>query len=660
KMIVYTPGKAQRTTSTLLIPPRSNCAKVVSALDHDRIRRNPDMRTILSNGAGASSQVRVAWGTIASQYDSLLAANPDANCPSDRLNLWARTRVWLQREGYAREVDMKCMTRFEADPAGKAARWTFNVPCGMGRSAAFTFELSLSEGFNAARLAICRIDGGEDDVRDQVRLVLRPDIEWRSFHANTKAFTGLETLFPAHTKPVDSGFEFAPYDKGFFSMRIDGGEYHHEPQWSYNVPHTEEADRGQEGAGDLYSPGWISADLKEGECVVLTGEAVGVGAIRKKGEKLRFPAFKGRGELLGIADAMRAAMDLYIVKRDDLKTVIAGYPWFLDWGRDTFIFMQGMLAAGMVEDSLCILKAFAAFEEKGTLPNIIYGKTAGNRDTADAQLWFIQSVKELVRLVGRDERYAEDLDSLRGTCAAIVDSYISGTPNGIRVDPESALVWCPSHFTWMDTNYPACTPRNGYPVEIQALWVSALEFLGRNLMSMTAKASIETYFKIETGGYCDCLDAPNGEAAAKARPDQAVRPNQLLLVTLGVVEDKSILEATEELLVPGAIRTLNASHSLYRGEYSGDEDTSRKPAYHNGTAWVWPFALYAEALVKTGMASKETALQLLAGVVEDLNSGTIGHLPEILDGDAPHAQKGCSAQAWSVSEILRVWLKLNG
>ena len=139
-----------------------------------------------------------------------------------------------------------------------------------------------------------------------------------------------------------------------------------------------------------------------------------------------------------------------------------------------------------------------------------------------------------------------------------------------------------------------------------------------------------------------------------------MRPNQLFLITLGVLDDPAILAAVEELLVPGGVRSLNAGHPLYRGAYGGDEDTSRKPAYHNGTVWAWPFALYAEALAMTGRASRETALQLLASAVENLNAGCLCHLSEIADGDAPHAQRGCTAQAWSDSELLRVWLKLGG
>ncbi len=657
QLVVYTPGTSTRTDSAFLIPPPADAAKVRLTLTGDEVRRHPDYRTVLSNGAGAASQVRLGWGEIRSQYDALLAANPNPTCPSDRVNLWTRTRCWLQREGYVREIDVRSLVKVAVDPAGRFARWDFRVPCGMGRTTAFSFDLSLEPGVNAARLAVSRTDAGADDVGDQVRLVFRPDVEWRSFHEKTKAYAGPEKEFPAHCAALDAadgrqGFAFSPYG-GAFVMTVEGGVYHHEPQWTYGVPHPEEVERGQGDSGDLFSPGWISADLKKGECVVLRGEMNPPKADRKvaKVKKCREKV----PETLSVGEAMRRALDLFIVRRDDLKTVIAGYPWFLDWGRDTFIALRGMIAAGMIDDALAILRAFAAFEENGTLPNIIYGKTAGNRDTTDAQLWFIRCVEEVLAV-----KPDLNLDDLKKTCESLVDYYIGGTPNGIRMDQASGLVWSPSHFTWMDTNYPACTPRVGYPVEVQALWISALQFLGRTTLANLARSSLERYFRWEGHGYRDCLAAPNGEPAAQAVPEDTVRPNQLLLVTLGVVNDAEIVRATEQLLIPGSIRSLNAEHPLYRGVYTGDEDTSRKPAYHNGTAWGWQFPLYAEALVMTGGATKATALQILASAVENVNTGCLCHISEIADGDAPHRQKGCAAQAWSASELLRVWLKLGG
>ena len=665
-MTIYENGRAMRMRSRFFVPPTPRTAKFRVSLDREDVRLHPECRTVLSNGAGAASQVRVGWGVIRSQYDAILAANPNPTVPSDRLNLWTRTRCWLQREGYTREFDSRCITRFTADPAGRFARWVFTVPCGMGKETMFMVTLALADGRNVAEMKVERLEAKVREVGGHVRIVFRPDIEWRSFHATTKAYQGLEGLFPSKTVPsassrtgVVTGFEFSPYD-GTFRMSVTGGEYHHEPQWTYGVGHPDEAERGQEGSGDLFSPGWISADLAIGDAVSIVGAYNG----EAKPFLRQTEVFTGTS----FANGLKRALELYIVRRDDLKTVIAGYPWFLDWGRDTFIFMRGMIAAGMTADALKILKAFAAFEENGTLPNIIYGKTAGNRDTTDAPLWFIRCVQEVEELRGCE------VAELRKTCNSIVEHYIKGTPNGIHMDPGAALVWSPSHFTWMDTNYPACTPRIGYPVEIQALWISALKFVGRADLAQKATDSLIKYFKIPDDnrtieqsnnrtiltGFRDCLAAPNGEPAERAIPEDTIRPNQLLLVTLGIILDRSILRATEELLTPCGIRSLNAGHPLYRGSYTGDEDSSRKPAYHNGTVWGWQFPLYAEALQMTGLASKESALSLLAGAVESLNSGCIGHVSEIADGDAPHVQKGCLAQAWSDSEFLRVWLKLGG
>ena len=643
-MTIYESGRAIRSRSRFFVPPTPRLAKFRVSLDREDVRLHPDYRTVLSNGAGAASQMRVGWGVIRSQYDAILAANPNPAVPSDRINLWARTRGWLQREGYLRELDSRCTTRFTADPAGRFARWIFTVPCGMGRETMFMMTVALADGRNVAEMRVERLEAKTREVGGHVRLVFRPDVEWRSFHATTKAYQGQEGLFPSKCEAQPQGYDFHPYD-GHFTMSVTGGAYHHEPQWTYGVGHSDEQERGQDGSGDLFSPGWISADLAIGDAVSI------VGAYNDEPKP-----FLQQTEVFtstSFANGLKRALELYIVRRDDLKTVIAGYPWFLDWGRDTFIFMRGMIAAGMTADALKILRAFAAFEENGTLPNIIYGKTAGNRDTTDAPLWFVRCVEEVEELSGCE------VEGLRETCRSIVENYIKGTPNGIHVDPESALVWSPSHFTWMDTNYPACTPRIGYPVEIQALWISALKFVGRVDLVQKATDSLLKHFKWEHG-FRDCLAAPNGESAAQATPEDTIRPNQLLLVTLGIVEDRSILTATEELLTPCGIRSLNAGHPLYRGTYTGDEDTSRKPAYHNGTVWAWQFPLYAEALQMTGLASREAALSLLAGAVESLNSGCIGHVSEIADGDSPHVQKGCLAQAWSDSEFLRVWLKLGG
>jgi len=399
----------------------------------------------------------------------------------------------------------------------------------------------------------------------------------------------------------------------------------------------------------------------------------------------------GRSDaLLPVPEALSRALPLYVVRRDALRTVIAGYPWFLDWGRDTLIVLRGLIADGRHDESLAILQEFGRFEENGTLPNIIHGQTVGNRDTSDAPLWFCVAAGDLIDATNdRHVLYAPCGNRmLRDVLVSILSHYRAGTPNGIRMDQESGLIYSPPHFTWMDTNYPAATPREGYPVEIQALWIASLRLAARKIdaswgaLAERASDSLARLFAVREGGLADCLRAGPGTSAAKAGQEDALRPNQLLAVTLGVLLDpgleESVIRECECLLVPGALRSLadrpvsadmgvwrdgallNDPHHPYQGRYLGDEDTRRKPAYHNGTAWTWQFPLYVEALAKVyGKAAQRPALSLLGSAVELLNRGCLGHTPEICDGDAPHAARGCGAQAWGVSELLRVWKKVE-
>ncbi len=419
---------------------------------------------------------------------------------------------------------------------------------------------------------------------------------------------------------------------------------------------------------------------------------------------------------------MKHSMKAFIVKRDQTRTVIAGYPWFLDWGRDTLICLRGIIAAGMHDEAKDILIQFAGLEDRGTIPNMIRGNDDSNRDTSDAPLWFFTACADLVRAIPcgcpSPEQSASHpfLDqtckgrTIRQILTSIANNYITGTPNGIKMDPETALIFSPSHYTWMDTNHPAGTPREGYPIEIQALWFAALKLMSEiddspqgsevrsqksevrsqrpetsspnwQELSTQVQESIKELYTLPDRDYlADCLHASPGTPAKQATPDNALRPNQLFAITLGAITDtktvQGILTATEKLLIPGAIRSLadqpvspplpvyrdgqllNDPQNPYWGYYGGDEDTRRKPAYHNGTAWTWPFPSYCEALYMTGGEQlKQTALSILSSSTTLANNGCIGHIPEILDADTPHEQRGCGAQAWGETELYRV-LKL--
>jgi predicted glycogen debranching enzyme len=327
---------------------------------------------------------------------------------------------------------------------------------------------------------------------------------------------------------------------------------------------------------------------------------------------------------------------------------------------------------------------------------MIQGLDAGNRDTSDAPLWFFLACQELVSAEKNTAflNTAWGMRTIRDVLLSIGGSMIQGTANGIHMDPDSALVFSPAHYTWMDTDHPAGTPREGYPIEIQALWYAALCFLARidpsenknrwqDLAHQVRSSVIHLYFGTSRGYLSDCLHARAGVPANQAEADDALRPNQLLALTLGAVTDRqictSVLAACEELLIPGAIRSLadrvverplpihhhgkviNDPHRPYRGKYAGDEDTQRKPAYHNGTGWTWIFPAYCEAWASVyGKQARSTALAWLGSSVGLINQGCLGHVPEILDGDYPHTARGCDAQAWGASELLRVWLNLTG
>ena len=271
-----------------------------------------------------------------------------------------------------------------------------------------------------------------------------------------------------------------------------------------------------------------------------------------------------------------------------------------------------------------------------------------------------------------------------------------GTPNGIRMDPDSALLWSPSHFTWMDTNHPAGTPREGYPVEIQVLWIRLLRQLDRlglpaegeswAALAQRAEESLLQYFWLEEPGWlADVLIAQPGQPARSAPAQDALRSNCLLAVSLGVLTGerarRCVAAAVRHLVVPGGLRSLaplpvhpplpihagdgrllNDPAHPYWGHYEGDEDTRRKPAYHNGTAWTWPLPSFCEAMARAWgfhPAAVSAAQAYLRSLAQLMGEGCLGQLPEILDGDAPHTARGCDAQAWGATEALRVWKLLQ-
>ena len=685
RLELSTPGAPTRSDISLLVLPAADAVRAPrSRFTGEEVRRG-DLVGLLANGRGAMSRVRAKWGEVRSQYDAILAANPDPEVPCDRHVLFTRCRAWIVNQGFSSELSEACLSTFEARP--DAVSWRFDVPVGTGRVLPLAVCLRLTHGENRATLRFERLPASEavgsaPDDDEPIQLILRPDVESRSFHCKTKAFAGPERDFPSAVHPFKDGFAFSPPGPLPLEIRVPGARFVHEPEWHYMVPNPVEAQRGQDGSDDLFSPGWFDVQLVVGKAAELSASA----ALADSPAPRNAPgavASAPRSDLPPLASACAESFRAFVVRREDAPTVIAGYPWFLDWGRDTFIALRGAVAAGMSDLAAAVLRKFAAFEDRGTLPNMIHGADASNRDTSDAPLWFCVVAADLA--VASGSRRPDP--AIASAVLRICRGYLDGTPNGIRVDPDSALVFSPPHFTWMDTNYPAGTPREGYPVEIQTLWLRALalaavlEPSGRwSALREKADASfLSLFWDPERGFLSDCLHSPGGFVpAARAVADDHLRCNQLFAVTLGAVPPdhpaaRAVVESSERLLVPGAIRTLapgrvryelpisgpngllNDPARPYWGRYEGDEDTRRKPAYHNGTAWPWPFPSYAEALVAVyGESARQAASSLLSSALPLFERDCAGHLPEIVDGDAPHEGRGCDAQAWSASELLRL------
>ncbi len=679
---------------------------------------------LLTNGRGGMARMCLDLGRIHSKYDCVLGANLHPEVPVDRHVLAKRIRLWINADGFISPLDASNLVNVETTAP---THWRFIANAGDGRSVEIRVVADMLEGRNTTVFQFNRPASASHDSRFgrplprscDVRLVVRLDLEDRNFHWETRLDPETEARFIRSTRTLQRavggeapageihGFDFEPDPSRHLRVRASRGTFHPAVEWCRDIPHPVESSRGMNGSGDAYSPGWFEIPLAPGESstVTVSAEADEVPAEHLAGFIQRRQESLACGAACPLETLLRRAIDSFVVQRGDSVTVIAGYPWFLDWGRDSLIAARGLVAAGRFSEVRQLLITFGRFEESGTLPNSIHGENASNRETSDASLWYGIVVEELA---AADPLGAESVFGLptgdrlgrtvRDVLRSIASGYLAGTPQGIRVDPESALVWSPSHFTWMDTNHPAGTPRQGYPVEIQVLWIRLLRFLDRlgcepaaagepwGLLAEKAEASFHRLFWLEEQGwFADCLHAHQDHPAAHAVRDNALRSNALLAIALDLVHGerarRTVDAAQRHLLIPGALRSLaplavhpplpvwhhgrllNHPDHPYWPTYEGDEDTRRKPAYHNGTAWVWTFPSFCEALVKAhdrDPAAIAAARAHLTGVDSQLLQGCIGHLPEILDGDTPHHPRGCDAQAWSVTEVLRVWRWLQG
>lgn len=516
------------------------------------------------------------------------------------------------------------------------------------------------------------------DAPAAVSLELRPLVAFRDYHALQQANDALRF---ANASFKDGVFRAAPYENApELLLQAAGAAFSAGPDWYYRFEYQEEIARGLPAHEDLFCHGVFRRELAEGErfgVIVSTGEVAGrdpfalVTGERERRAKLA-GAMSGKGE---VVQTLAGAADAFVVTRgESLRAVIAGYPWFTDWGRDTLIALPGLcLTTDRLDDAQKILRACARSVDRGMVPNRISDAGEAEYGGVDPTLWLFVAVHHYLE-AGGDEAFV--LDELLPVLAEALAWHDRGTRHGIRVDADGLLrAGAPGvPLTWMDAKVGewTMTPRDGKPVEIQALWYNALRVLS-DLEKRAGAAGEAASFAERAGLVKDrFVEAFWNESASclfdvidDGRKDASIRPNQIFALSLPyplLPKDKarSVLAVIEEkLLTPYGLRSLAPDDPSYRGRYEGDP-ASRDAAYHQGTVWSWLLGPYADALVKTnGAPGKSKAKKVMAGLVPHLQDAGLGTISEIFDGDAPHTPRGCPAQAWSVGEALRVFSSLE-
>lgn len=499
-----------------------------------------------------------------------------------------------------------------------------------------------------------------------IRLVIRPLIAFRDYHSTTHENGALNS----HVETDHDHATFRPYsDLPPLHLAHDAAVVDTNGFWYRNFQYAIEQERGLDFAEDLFSPCAFTFDLNARAKVSLIASTErrdsGNADTDRKAELKRRQTPAGKNQLITL---LTSAADQFIVARERGETVIAGYHWFADWGRDTMIALQGLtLVNGRWNIAKDILAEFATHVDQGMLPNRF--PDAGEPpeyNTVDATLWFFEAVRSFLKYTNDYEFVHTKLFTV---LKDIVDWHVKGTRYQIHVDDDGLLFSGEPgvQLTWMDAKVGdwVVTPRYGKAVEIQALWYNALRVMEHlamkfdesqnnyGLMADKARTSFNDLFWNEHAG---CLyDVVNGETR-----DASIRPNQVIAISLShtmVSKDRaaSMLKTVErDLLTPRGLRTLSPADPNYIGRYEGGPQ-SRDGAYHQGTVWPWLMGPYITAYTKTfgRKAARRFAATWLENFEPHFREAGLGQVSEIFDGDAPHTPRGCIAQAWSVAELLR-------
>jgi predicted glycogen debranching enzyme len=572
-----------------------------------------------------------------------------------------RAELWPQvyAGGYVAQADA-VLERFSIEP------WpTWRLKTTLG--AVVEVELFVPHGRPAVALRI-RL---AEPFREAVKLQVRPLLSGRDFHAlhhENRAF---------HFGAQCQGelVRFTPYAGAPAVQSLSNARFEPAPDWYRRFYYGEEAARGLDATEDLATPGVLETPLeyeKRELWWLLQGEVAGALAVPIEGAAT-FVQLLRRGELerrSQTPDVLERAAAAYVVRRGEGKSIIAGYPWFGDWGRDTFIALRGLcMARGDFETARSILCEWSTAVSEGMLPNRFSdnAEEAPEYNSVDASLWFVVTAHELLV---QGSLPAADRQKLERAMLEIVSGYARGTRYGIGADTDGLLrAGAPGvQLTWMDAKVGAwvVTPRCGKPVEIQALWLTVLSHAAgldgafTELLERARAAFARRFWNAEREMLFDVVDVNHvpGDVDAACRPNQIFAAGGLPISLLSPEQARKVVNAVErDLYTPLGLRSLDPHHPDYHPVYGGDA-LSRDGAYHQGTVWPWLLGPFVEAWVKvrgsTSEAKAEARERFVKPLRLHLESAGLGHVSEIADGQAPHFPRGCPFQAWSVGELLRL------
>ena len=502
------------------------------------------------------------------------------------------------------------------------------------------------------------------DAHSETTLRLKPFLAYRNIHALSKANMMANTKY----QEVENGIRSKLYN-GFPALNMQvskKNEFIATPDWYYNVEYTEERNRGYDFREDLFVPGYFEFPIKKEESIIFSASVEPVTTARLKTKFQRL--VEARAPRNSFENCLKYSASQFIVRKGKDTEVVAGYPWFGRWGRDTFIALPGVTLAANKDTKTCkeVLDTMVRELQNGLFPNIGKDQNA-SYNSVDAPMWFFKAVQEYACAVHDD---AAVWKSYGAKMKAVLKAYREGVNQYVKM-VDNYLIWADEPgkaLTWMDAivgGVPG-TPRGGYQVEINALWYNAICYtleLARKagdtrfvkewekMPELVKESFVKIFWNHEKGYLADFVNGGGQNVY--------VRPNQVIACSLEyspISDDmkRGVLDVVKsELLTPKGLRTLAPKNIHYEGTYEGDQAT-RDHAYHQGTVWPWLIGPYIEANFRLyGKKFVKTAKELLGGFEEDMTVYGVCSIGEIYDGNPPYAPNGCISQAWSVGEILR-------